>query len=209
LAVQSPLPKTVGVTGGIGSGKTAVCAVFAELGLPILSADAIARELSESDPGLRKRIVKLLGGVAYLSNGTYNRSYVAERIFSDRTLQRRLESVVHPAVERELRTRLRQAHSNGHNVAVVEAALVFEAGMDRWLDVIVVVDAPEELRLRRVTERDDSTDADVRRRMRAQLSTEAKRKRADFVIVNDGTREELERNVKFVYVLAQELLGNE
>ena len=196
---------TVGVTGGIGSGKSAVCAVLEGLGVPVLSADRLALAIAADDGTVRRRILRTLGPEAYLSDGTYHRTYVARRIFADRSLQRRLEAILHPAVDKALRSRVRELDKAGHRWAGVEAALIYEAGLDAWLDAVIVVDAPEEVRIARVVERDHSTPTEALQRIKAQLSSAEKRRRADFVIVNDGTREELERNVGFIFNLLRSL----
>lgn len=206
MAGDLPTIAAFGVTGGIGSGKTAVCAILERQGIPVLSADLLARELCESDQTVRRKIVALLGPASYRDDGTYDRPYVAERIFSDRTLQRGLESIVHPAVDRELRKRLRILKTQGRTLAAVEAALIFEAGMDSWLNAVLVVDAPETIRIARVMERDGVDAGAVRRRMRAQLPASEVRRRADIVVENDGTLAELVPRVEFALTILRTLL---
>ncbi len=202
---RSPIP-VFGVTGGIGSGKSAVCAILERQGIPVLSADLLARELCETDQTVRRKIVALLGPASYRADGSYDRPYVADRIFSDRGLQNKLESIIHPAVERELQKRLSELKTAGHRVAAIEAALVFESGMDEWLQCVLVVDAPEALRLERVMKRDGVDASAVRRRMRAQLSASEVRRRADIVVENDGTLAELEPRVEFALNILRTLL---
>ncbi|MEK6650532.1 MAG: dephospho-CoA kinase [Bacteroidota bacterium] len=200
-----PLP-TFGVTGGIGSGKSAVSAIIERSGVPVCSADLIARDLSESDPSVRRKIIALLGPKAYRPDGTYDRPSVAARIFSNRNAQRGLEAIVHPAVEREIRSRLTTIKAEGHSLAAVEAALVYEAGMDAWLDAVLLVDAPEALRNQRVIKRDGVDAASVRRRMRAQGSTAEFRRLADVIIDNDGSLEDLEPRVRFALIILRTML---
>jgi dephospho-CoA kinase len=204
-AQRLPLP-TFGITGGIGSGKSAVSAILERSGVPVCSADLIARDLSESDPAVRRKIVALLGPGAYRSDGSYDRPAVAAQIFSNRNAQRGLEAIVHPAVEREIRSRLAAFKTAGHALAAVEAALVYEAGMDAWLDAVLLVDAPEALRIQRVTRRDGVDAAAVRRRMRAQGRTAEFRRRADVVIDNDGSIEDLEPRVRFALIILRTML---
>jgi dephospho-CoA kinase len=190
----------IGVTGGIGSGKSEVCAAFQKLGVPILYADDIARELSDRRPDLKRAILKLLGPDAYTAEGTLNRPYVASRVFSNRTLQRKLNALVHPEVEREVR-RTVQGYAGRFPFVMIEAALIYEAGLDDSLDAVVVVDAPETVRLQRVVQRDRTRPQDVRKRMRAQWSQQKKVQRADYVVINDGTLQSLQAQVRFLYNL--------
>lgn len=203
--MTEPGPLKVGVTGGIGSGKSAVCLMLREFGAPVLSADEIAREVSVRDSGARANITRLLGPQSYLPDGSYNRRFVASRIFSSRTLQRKLERIVHPLVERRIAREVAQLDPRRTPIVVVEAALVYESGLDRFLDIVVAVDADEPVRLERVRRRDGAGSKDVRSRMKAQLPVETKLHRADFVLVNNGTREELAVKVKFLYSLLQTL----
>lgn len=190
----------IGVTGGIGSGKSTVCALFVRLGVTVYYADEIARELSDSNPTIRQAITQLLGPEAYRSDGTLNRPYVASLVFSNRTLQRKLNAIVHPQVERELERRLAQYGSSPPFV-LVEAALIYEAGLNRMLDAVIVVDAKPTVRVQRVIERDRVKPNDVRKRMKAQWSQQKKLQRADYIITNNGSLDELESAVKFLYNL--------
>lgn len=200
-----PLP-AFGVTGGIGSGKSTVSAILERSGVPVCSADLIARDLSESDPAVRRKIVALLGPGSYRPDGTYDRPSVAARIFSDRRAQLNLEAIVHPVVERELRIRLRTLKAEGHVIAAIEAALVYETGMDAWLDAVLLVDAPEAVRIERVMRRDGVDAASVRRRIRAQGPTAEFRRRADIIVDNDGSLEDLEPRVRFALSVLRSML---
>lgn len=195
----------IGVTGGIGSGKSEVCALFARLGIPILSADEIAREISATHPDVRRKIVNLFGTSSYLPDGTLNRSYLASRVFTKKQSQKKLEMIVHPRVEREMFRRIKELRQRGEKIVIVEAALIYEAGLDKSLDVVVVVDADVQVRIDRVRKRDVVSEEDVRRRIVAQLDTGEKVQQADYVIRNDGTLEELASNVKFLHSLFQQL----
>lgn len=205
-APSRPALPTFGITGGIGSGKSAVAAIVERAGIPVCPADAVAKSLSSSEPSLRRKIAALLGPEAYRADGAYNRAYVASRIFEDRSLQQALEAIVHPAVERAIRQQLREWKRSGHVIAAVEAALVFEAGMDRWLDAVLVVDAPEHVRIARVMQRDGTDKAAVVRRIGAQGSPRDHRGRATIVIENDGTLEELEPRVQFALSILRTML---
>lgn len=179
-------PLRVGITGGIGSGKTMVCRLFAVLGIPIYDADYWAKWLIEHDPQVRKEVIALLGPEAYRPDGAYDRTYVARRVFADAALLAALNAVVHPAVERHSREWHEQQAQTGCPYTLKEAALLVESGSHRFLDALIVVTAPEAVRIRRVMARDGATEADVRARMQRQASEADKVALADFVIVNDG-----------------------
>jgi len=180
------LPLRVGITGGIGSGKTTVCRLFGALGIPLYDADAWAKWLIEHDPQVRAEVIALLGPEAYLPNGTYHRAYVAQRVFADADLLAALNAIVHPAVERHSRSWHEQQAALGCPYTLKEAALLAESGSYRWLDALIVVTAPEALRIHRVMQRDGVSEDAVRARMRYQMPEAEKVALADFVIVNDG-----------------------
>lgn len=168
--------------------------------MTVYYADEIARELADSRPTIRQAIINLLGPESYRSDGTLNRSYVASLVFSKWELQRKLNAIVHPEVRRELERRLAQYGSHLPFV-LIEAALIYEAGLDKMLDAVIVVDARQDVRVRRVVERDRVKPEDVRKRMKAQWSQQEKLQRADYVITNNGSLKELESAVQFLYNL--------
>ncbi len=176
----------VGVTGNIGSGKTTVCRIFESLMVPVYYADERARQLMVEDPELKSRIVALLGPEAYLPDGSLHRQWIAQKVFQDASLLQQLNDIVHPAVHRDLSSWFAGQEAMGHPYAIEEAALLFESGGYQHLDKIVVVVAPEALRIRRVMDRDGLTEAQVRARMERQWPEAAKANMADFIIVNDG-----------------------
>lgn len=183
-----PCPR-IGVTGGIGSGKSLVCRMLSALsGAPVYDADARAKALIESDAELRRAIAALLGAEAYGPNGAYQRAYVAERVFRDPALLQALNAVVHPAVEADSRRWHETQCAAGAPYTLKEAALLVESGAWKHLDLLVVVTAPEDLRLDRTMRRDQLGAEAVRMRMRRQLPEEELLRHAHFQIVNDGKR---------------------
>ncbi len=176
----------VGITGGIGSGKTTVCRIFATLGVPVYDADYWAKWLIASDPEVRTAIVGLFGAESYQPDGTYNRAFVASIVFANPEKLAALNAAVHPAVERHSMAWHDQQVLAGHAYTLKEAALLVESGGHRFLDVLIVVTAPEEIRIRRVMERDDIPESAVQARMRSQMPEAEKAALADFLIVNDG-----------------------
>lgn len=176
----------VGLTGGIGSGKSLVASVFELLGVPVYNADERARTLMETSPALISSIKSLLGDNAYKPDGTLDRALVAKLVFDDRELLDRLNAIVHPAVADDF-LRWSAATTSEHGYVMHEAALTFESGSYRNMDYIIVVWAPEQLRVQRVMQRDEVGESDVRKRMEKQWPDDDKAKRANSVIINDNS----------------------
>lgn len=176
----------VGITGGIGSGKTTVCQIFEALGVPVYYADHWARWLIENDVDLKRGITALLGAEAYDPDGRYQRGWVASRVFADPGQLAALNALVHPAVEQHSRAWHENAARPGVPYTLKEAALMIESGSHRFLDALIIVTAPETLRIQRVMERDGLPETAVRQRMANQLPESEKTRLADFQIDNDG-----------------------
>lgn len=175
--------KVIGITGGIGSGKSLVCRFFSMLGIPVYDADAAARMLMEGDEELRKKIKGELGPDAYLPNGSLNRAWIAGIVFSDPLRLEQLNELVHPAVT----AHFQQWKSKQQSPYVLrEAAILLESGTYHDLDGIILVDAPEALRLQRVKDRDGRTEEEIRKIISRQWTSEEKRKYANFVVQNDS-----------------------
>lgn len=191
--------KTLGITGGIGSGKTAVCRILETLGARVFYADAEAKRLMEADASARAAIIDAFGAESYDADGRLNRAYLARQVFADPEAVKRINGIVHPRVFAAFEAEKVRAAQDGVALLVKEAALIFETGGDRHLDAVAVVDTPLAFRLARVQERDGVTAEQVQARMGHQLPPETLRARADFVIDNDGTLAELERKVKALY----------
>lgn len=195
----------VGITGGIGSGKSLVCSLFEQEGVPVLYADGIARELSDNHPKIKKALKQLLGNEVYQADGALDRPLVASRVFVSKSLQKALNKIVHPAVERAISTSIKRLEREGKRLVLVEAALIYEAGLDKDLDYVVVVEADEELRIDRLIARDKTTAEQVRGRMNSQWKGAEKVRRADFVLYNNGTKDELANRVSFLLTLLRHL----
>ncbi|MBK8704887.1 MAG: dephospho-CoA kinase [Saprospiraceae bacterium] len=176
--------KKIGITGGIGSGKTTVCRIFETLGIPIYYADERAKWLMNHDKKLVAAIKELFGSDAYTVEGELNRKYLAQLAFNDRSLLQHLNAIVHPAVfEDGERWFQQQSHAP---YALKEAALIYESGGYTQLDGVIVVTAPEPLRIQRVVARDNSTEEEVAARINQQMPEAEKVARADYLIYNDG-----------------------
>ncbi|MCB0572438.1 MAG: dephospho-CoA kinase [Phaeodactylibacter sp.] len=174
----------VGITGGIGSGKTTVCKIFEALGIPVYYADTRAKWLMAHDPVLVAGIKQLIGTKAYFGDGGLNRAFIAEAIFGNNEKLQKLNHLVHPAVAEDSE-RWHNAQK-GAPYTLKEAALFFESGNDKAMDKMITVFAPEALRIQRVVERDQSNPESVRARMDKQMPEEEKIRRSDYVIHNDG-----------------------
>lgn len=173
--------KKVGLTGGIGSGKTTVARVFQSLGVPVFNADTVAREIVSKDPLTKQKIIDLLGEEAFI-NGEYNRPFVASRVFKEKHLLEKLNAIIHPATIKAFEDWFRLQNAA---YVIKEAAILFESGSHKGVDVTITVNAPEQIRLERVLNRDNTTEAQVRSRMMSQFTDEQRAGIADHVIVND------------------------
>lgn len=191
--------KRLGVTGGIGSGKTTVCRMLEELGARVFYADDEAKRLLANDPSIRRDVIDLFGPESYLPDGSPNRRFIARMAFADKTLLDRLNAAVHPPVLKRFEEAAQQAQREGTPLMVKEAALIFEAGADRQLDAVAVVEAPLQARIERVCARDGVLQEEVAARMAHQADPSVLRERADIVLENDGDPEQLRRKVERLY----------
>ena len=172
----------VGLTGGIGSGKTLVSSIIEKLGVPVYCADKKARWLMNNDAALVEGIVSLFGEEAY-SDGSLDSSYVAGIVFEKAEKLAELNALVHPAVRNDYSRWVE--NQSGVPYVMEEAAILFESGANRFLDRMVLVYAPEHIRIRRVMDRDRVEEAEVRQRLKHQMDEEEKRELSDDVIIND------------------------
>jgi dephospho-CoA kinase len=182
--VVPSLPIQVGVTGGIGSGKSVVCRIFACLGIPVYKADQRANWLADHDPAIRREVLALLGPESYTNEGIYHRKYVASRVFTEPALLQQLNQIIHPRVLADS-DRWLQAHV-GYPYVLREAALMNKAGDGNTLDYVIVVKASLDLRVHRTQLRDPHrSEAEIRAIIERQISDEDRLQLADFVIDND------------------------
>lgn len=172
----------VGITGGIGSGKTTVCKIFELLGIPVFYADQAAKELMQQDKELKLKLIEKFGADTYLPDGSINRTYLANIVFKDEAQLEALNAIVHPAV---FSTFDQWLSKQSTRYVVKEAALLFESGSHRLCDFNVLVQAPEEIRIERVMKRDQITKEQVLGRIAQQMSDEEKSKLADYLLMND------------------------
>lgn len=190
---------TLGVTGGIGSGKTTVCGFLSEKGAKVFYADLEAHQLMTEHEAVRQEITDAFGPDSYADDGSLNRAHLSDVVFGSPENVERINAIVHPRVHEAFARAAKQAEADGIELLVHEAALIFESGGDKHLDAVAVVVAPDEDRVARVVDRDDTTADAVRDRMEHQLPQEELRRRADYVIENDGTLEDLRRKSVELY----------
>ena len=171
----------IGLTGGIGSGKSTVAKIFETLGIPVYYADDAAKELMNTDAELKKQIIKNFGTAAY-TNHKLNRSYLASIVFADKQKFEILNSITHPATIRAANEWI--AEQKGPYI-IKEAALLFESDAHKHLDAIIGVSSPLALRIKRVMQRDNLTEADVQKRINRQMDEAEKMRRCDYIIHND------------------------
>lgn len=170
----------VGITGGIGSGKSTLCRLFQARSVAVYDTDVAAKRLMVEQPALREAIIRQFGAESYLED-TLNRSYLAQRVFSDPEQRVQLNSLVHPAVIADFE---QWAEAQTGEYVILESAILFEAGLDKHVDRTVAVLAPERLRIERTMQRDKTSEEQVRSRMAAQADDDTLRARADISVVN-------------------------
>ena len=178
--------KIIGITGGIGSGKSLICRIFSTMDIPIYEADSRAKYLINQDILLKKSIKNLLGDNAYTPTDEYNRAWVASQIFNNPGLLKQLNSLVHPCVRKD-----------SHNWAkkyskfpflLYEAALMRAAGDNNMFDKVVVVNAPIDLRIKRIKTRDKRSEQEIKAIIAQQMTDEERLKIADYIIENDDKK---------------------
>ena len=174
----------IGITGGIGSGKSVIAKQLREMGYAVYDTDSEAKRLIVEDAHVREQMEQLFGEEVY-RDGVYQTAVVAQRVFADKSLLARLNTIVHPAVRADIEDWLLENGGRDSEVNFIECAILYQAGFESLCDKVVAVTAPEDIRLKRVIARDHSTIDKVRARMRAQ-NAEQDLLRADIVVNNDG-----------------------
>ena len=189
------LPKIIGLTGGIGSGKSTVAKFVEEMGFPVYYSDVRAKEIVNADELLKKGIIELLGEKAYDENGLYDRKYVAEIVFNDEELLQKLNGMIHPAVKYDFE---KWVGNQTTEFVFKETALLFELKLNESCFKSVLVTADDNLRLKRVMDRDGKTYREVENVMNKQMPEKDKIKIADFVIFNNDGMDELQAETENV-----------
>jgi len=182
ITVQKPL--RIGLTGGIGAGKSYISSLFAQLGIAVYDSDMRAKALMHTHTDLRLQIIDYFGASAYREDGSLNRAYIADLVFKDSSKLMALNSMVHPVLKNDAQRWFDQQHGI---YAIQEAAILYESHMEKYLDAVILIYAPETLRIQRVMHRDHISMQEVKDRISKQISDEDKLQRADYVIYNDDT----------------------
>ena len=175
----------LGITGGIGSGKSVVSQLLSLNGISVYIADTESKRLVSTSPAIREKLIHLFGEEIY-AGGVLNKPLLASYIFNDKKVLETVNAIIHPEVGKDFQQWL-QLH-NRYDIVAQESAILFESGFNRFVDKVIMVYTPLEIRIRRVMERDNITRDKVLERIQNQMTDEEKAKLSDFVIVNDGTK---------------------
>ena len=197
----------IGIVGGIGAGKSSVARVFESLGCVVSDSDASVREILQ-DQRVQRQLADWWGESVIAPDGSVDRSKIAQLVFESDAERRKLEGLIHPMVHQRRRETIEQARADGASGVIVDAPLLFEAGVDSECDAIVFVDTPREIRLSRVKTTRGWDESELDRRENAQLGLEEKRKRSDYVVSNSGLPDELHGRVARVLASIQKDLRN-
>ena len=178
--------KIIGITGGIGSGKSIVCKIFSTMDIPIYDADSRAKHLINNDLSLKNSIKNLLGENAYTPTGEYNRKWVASKVFNNPDLLKQLNSLVHPCVHKDSHDWVKKYPKSPF--LLYEAALMKAAGDNNMFDKVIVIQAPIEVRIKRIQSRDKRSEQEIRDIIARQITDEERLKIADYVIENNDKK---------------------
>jgi dephospho-CoA kinase len=188
--------KVFGLTGGIASGKSSVAALLRERGVPVVDADELAREaVAPGSDGLAQ-VLATFGGDLLAADGSLDRKRLGALVFTDESARKRLNALTHPIVRRLSQERFVELERQGVSLAAYDVPLLFEVGLDAALRPVVLVAASERTQLERIAARDGLSEPEARARIAAQLPLAEKRRRADYVLENDGSRAELSAQVE-------------
>lgn len=194
---------TIGITGGIGSGKSYICNIFKQMGIPIYDCDSRAKNLYDTNLELKREMINLLGERIYdTPTGTIDKKYLSEIIFSDKEILKRVNALVHPAVQQDIDYWKREQEAKGYPIIALESAiLINSSNLMQRIDKCLVVSAPFSMRLKRATDRDLCEPEIIQKRINTQLDDSEMRKKADYIIYNDGTMHILPQICKFIRIL--------
>jgi len=190
--------RLIGLTGGIASGKSTVATILKQLGAAVINADDLSREVVQPEQPAWKEIVETFGADILQSDKALDRKKLRTMVFDNPEARKKLEAIVHPRVRALAEERIRELAAAGHAIVVYEVPLLFEGGLHHWLRPVILVACDVNTQKRRLRDRDHLTDKEAQQHIAAQMSLEEKRKLADYVIENNGTVNDLEREVKSV-----------
>lgn len=175
---------TIGITGGIGSGKSIVSTLMELSGIPVYIADEESKRLTQKSPVIRKGLTDLFGETIYTPNGL-DKKKLAGLIFNDPEILQKVNNIIHPEVFKDFISWTEQQHKN---ICALESAILFESGFNKFTDITLLVYAPEKIRIQRAMDRDQASMDEVKTRVNNQLSDDIKREKANYIIYNDGVR---------------------
>ena len=181
----------IAITGGIGSGKSTFVSFLAEQGHPVLLADDISKEILANEPEVKNEIVTEFGASAYQGE-KINKKFLANNIFSNPTKLKKINSILHPRVRKRIES-ISKEFFKTQDFVFVEAAIIYESKIEKMYDFVVLIVADEKLRKKRITKNNEISEEDFINRSQNQLSDEVKKKKADFVFINNGTKGELKQ----------------
>ena len=177
--------KKIGLTGGIGSGKSTIGRIFKTLGIPVYDSDKEAKTLIQTNSEIKDSLISIFGEDAFV-RGQYNKEFISQHVFGDKEKLRQLNLVVHPEVKKHFETWCAEQSEKGAMYIIKEAAILFESGASQGLDSVIAINASEKVRLARVMYRDRVELSAIQKRINNQLTDEERSSRADYVIDNSG-----------------------
>ena len=175
----------IGITGGIGSGKSYIAHLLEKKGIPLYDTDREAKRLTVTHPRIREELSALLGTEVYQADGTLNKSLVANYLFSSPKHAGHINQIIHPCVYEDFQSWANRQAKVGAEVVMMESAILFESGFQKAVDYVVMVYAPLDLRIKRAMFRDSASEEQIKARIAAQMDDEEKKRRADYVLFND------------------------
>ncbi|WP_165024690.1 dephospho-CoA kinase [Dysgonomonas sp. ZJ279] len=191
----------VGITGGIGSGKSIVTEIFSLCGIPVYIADVESKKLTATSPNIREKLIELFGNDLY-DGTTLNKTLLASHIFTDKNKLEAVNHIIHPEVERNFREWV--INNKKYPIVAKEAAILFESGLQGLVDKVIMVYTPLETRIQRTMDRDHVSREKVLERIQNQMPDEKKMKLSDFIVVNDGTQSLIEQVLEIIKQLKNE-----
>lgn len=196
----------IAITGGIGSGKSALADYLFSKNIKVINADKIAKELLAGDAAIKNKIIKAFGEESYHDNGP-NKKYLAEKVFSDPAKVLKINSIIHPAAIKKIAA-LNEEYLKTDNIVFTEAALIYEAEMQDMFDFIILIRSDENTRIERVIARDKFNREEILKRIENQYSDEEKAGASDFVIENNSTLEDLYKKADFLLLLFKNMCAS-
>lgn len=191
----------IGITGGIGSGKSSVSEIFRLCGIPVYIADDESKKLTDSSPVIREKLIELFGNEIYEKN-KLNKVLLASHIFTNKEKLEKVNKIIHPEVRKDFERWIKK-QNNKHRLIAVETAILFESGFDKFTDKIITIYAPVEIRINRIVKRDNTTREKALDRINSQMSDEDKIKMSDYVITADDKHSLIEQVIILINKLEE------